>query len=69
MNAVVFNSAFNMGGSYYAATANAARAWLTLQTSVDVFAAIAPPRFPGGTRLRTPLHVLAMLWFAMRDRL
>jgi gamma-glutamylputrescine oxidase len=35
----------------------------------DILANVAPPAFPGGTRLRQPLHVLAMLWYALRDRL
>ncbi|MGQ0531411.1 MAG: NAD(P)/FAD-dependent oxidoreductase [Caulobacteraceae bacterium] len=35
----------------------------------DVLAGIAPPEFPGGAALRTPLYVLGMLWFALRDRL
>lgn len=35
----------------------------------DLFARIAPPAFPGGTRLRPLLHVLGMLWFAALDRL
>jgi gamma-glutamylputrescine oxidase len=35
----------------------------------DLFASIAPPAFPGGTALRGPLHTLAMLWYAARDRL
>ena len=35
----------------------------------DLFAAVAPPAFPGGVALRAPLHVLGMLWFALRDRL
>jgi len=35
----------------------------------DIMAKVAPPAFPGGTRLRQPLHVLAMLWYALRDRL
>ncbi len=35
----------------------------------DLLASVAPPAFPGGTRLRQPLHVLAMLWYALRDRL
>lgn len=35
----------------------------------DLMASVAPPAFPGGTRLRQPLHVLAMLWYALRDRL
>jgi gamma-glutamylputrescine oxidase len=34
----------------------------------DLFAGVAPPAFPGGVALRTPLHVLGMLWFALRDR-
>lgn len=33
------------------------------------FAALAPPPFPGGAALRGPLHVLGMLWYALRDRL
>jgi gamma-glutamylputrescine oxidase len=35
----------------------------------DLFTGIAPPAFPGGTALRYPLHVLGMLWYALRDRL
>ncbi len=35
----------------------------------DLFSRIAPPKFPGGTRLRAPLYVLGMLWFALKDRL
>ncbi len=35
----------------------------------EALAAIAPPEFPGGAALRTPLHVLGMLWYALRDRL
>ena len=30
---------------------------------------IAPPRFPGGAALRSPLLTLAMLWFSLRDRM
>lgn len=33
------------------------------------FSAVAPPPFPGGVALRGPLHVLGMLWYALRDRL
>ena len=33
------------------------------------FAAAAPPGFPGGGLLRSPLHVLGMLWYALRDRM
>jgi gamma-glutamylputrescine oxidase len=35
----------------------------------DLFAALEPPAFPGGEALRGPLHVLGMLWYALRDRL
>lgn len=35
----------------------------------DVFARLPHSTFPGGTLLRHPLLVLAMLWYAMRDRL
>jgi gamma-glutamylputrescine oxidase len=35
----------------------------------DVLAGLAPPEFPGGAALRSPLHMLGMLWYALRDRL
>lgn len=35
----------------------------------DVFAGLKHQTFPGGTLLRHPLLVLAMLWYALRDRL
>jgi len=35
----------------------------------DLFAGVEPPAFPGGVSLRGPLHVLGMLWYALRDRL
>jgi gamma-glutamylputrescine oxidase len=35
----------------------------------DLFAALPQPRFPGGAALRWPLLVLAMSWYALRDRL
>lgn len=35
----------------------------------DTMARVPAPSFPGGTALRWPLLVLAMSWFAMRDRL
>jgi len=35
----------------------------------DVMARIPARAFPGGTRLRFPLLVLAMLWYGLRDRL
>jgi gamma-glutamylputrescine oxidase len=35
----------------------------------DVFASLPHRAFPGGTALRHPLMVLAMLWYALRDRL
>jgi gamma-glutamylputrescine oxidase len=34
----------------------------------DLFAGVEPAAFPGGTTLRAPLHVLGMLWYALRDR-
>lgn len=35
----------------------------------DLMESIAPPEFPGGAAFRSPLHVLGMLWYALRDRL
>lgn len=35
----------------------------------DVLASLAPGEFPGGAMMRSPLYVLGMLWYAMRDRL
>jgi gamma-glutamylputrescine oxidase len=35
----------------------------------ELFASLEPPPFPGGVALRGPLHVLGMLWYALRDRL
>lgn len=35
----------------------------------DLLAGLAPPEFPGGAALRTPLYMLGMLWYALRDRL
>ena len=35
----------------------------------DVMASLPTPGFPGGSRLRQPLLVLAMSWYALRDRL
>ncbi len=35
----------------------------------DVMSRLPVPPFPGGPGLRTPLLVLAMTWFALRDRL
>jgi gamma-glutamylputrescine oxidase len=35
----------------------------------DCLARVPCPAFPGGAALRTPLLVLAMSWFALRDRL
>ncbi|HLZ83223.1 MAG TPA: FAD-binding oxidoreductase [Caulobacteraceae bacterium] len=35
----------------------------------ELFADLEPPPFPGGVALRGPLHVLGMLWYALRDRL
>ncbi len=35
----------------------------------DAMASIPTPAFPGGAAMRSPLLVLAMTWFALRDRL
>ncbi len=35
----------------------------------DLMASLPQPRFPGGVTLRSPLLVMAMTWYAMRDRL
>lgn len=35
----------------------------------DVLAGLPQPRFPGGIALRHPMLVLAMTWYALRDRL
>lgn len=35
----------------------------------DVMASIQTPAFPGGPAFRSPLLVLAMLWYTLRDRL
>lgn len=46
-----------------------AEAALGETSRLDTFAGVAPGAFPGGRALRGPLHVLGMLWYAMRDRL
>ena len=35
----------------------------------DLMARLPMPGFPGGPALRSPLLVLAMTWFALRDRI
>jgi gamma-glutamylputrescine oxidase len=35
----------------------------------DLMARLPLPRFPGGPALRSPLLVLAMTWYSLRDRL
>jgi gamma-glutamylputrescine oxidase len=35
----------------------------------DVMAKVPTKTFPGGPKFRSPLLVLAMLWFSLRDRL
>ena len=35
----------------------------------DFMASVPTPRFPGGAMLRSPMLVLAMLWYSMRDKL
>jgi gamma-glutamylputrescine oxidase len=47
----------------------AAEAMLGQAGRFDLMASVPTPRFPGGAALRTPLLVLAMLWFSLRDRL
>lgn len=51
-------------GGKYAALAVAGQA-----QSFDLMAQVPTPRFPGGARLRWPLLVSAMVWYALRDRL
>lgn len=46
-----------------------ARAITASAERFELMASVQPPPFPGGTRLRAPLHVLGMLWYALRDRL
>jgi gamma-glutamylputrescine oxidase len=46
-----------------------AEAALGDETRFGQFAAVAPAGFPGGALLRGPLHVLGMLWYALRDRM
>ena len=35
----------------------------------DIMASVPSRRFPGGATLRSPLLVLAMLWYSIRDRI
>src|SRR5690606_21205022 len=35
----------------------------------DTMARVPAPPFPGGAALRTPLLMLAMTWYSLRDRL
>jgi len=37
-------------------------------TGFDAMASVPSQRFPGGTLLRSPLLVLAMTWYGLRDR-
>lgn len=37
--------------------------------SFDIMSTVPSPRFPGGSRMRLPLLILGMTWFALRDRL
>ena len=39
------------------------------QGQFDALAQLPVPNFPGGPALRSPLLVLAMLWFSLRDKL
>lgn len=47
----------------------AASAMLGDAERFDVFEKLSPPKFPGGRAFRWPILVLAMSWFALRDRL
>jgi gamma-glutamylputrescine oxidase len=47
----------------------AAEAVTTTTDRFDLMAGLPLPSFPGGATLRWPLLVLAMTWYAMRDRL
>ena len=47
----------------------AAEAVLGQAGRFDLMADVPSPRFPGGSALRWPLLVLAMVWFSLRDRL
>lgn len=51
------------------AGAVAAEAIDGVATRFDIMNALPTPRFPGGSRFRSALLVLAMTWFALRDRL
>ncbi|MEL7100374.1 MAG: FAD-binding oxidoreductase [Pseudomonadota bacterium] len=46
-----------------------ARAILGEADGFDTMAAIPTTPFPGGPRMRTPLLILAMTWYSLRDRL
>ncbi|GLQ35460.1 gamma-glutamylputrescine oxidase [Amylibacter marinus] len=47
----------------------AAEAVMGRKEGFDLMASVPTPRFPGGRHMRTPLLVLAMLWYGMRDRI
>ena len=47
----------------------AAQAIMGQSEKFDLMASIPTPRFPGGAKMRTPLLVLAMVWYSMRDKL
>ena len=46
-----------------------AKAVLGQSDGFDTMAAIPTTPFPGGAALRSPLLVLAMTWYSLRDRL
>ncbi|GJL83110.1 MAG: gamma-glutamylputrescine oxidase [marine bacterium B5-7] len=50
------------------AGAIAAEAIDGVATRFDVMNKLPTPKFPGGSRWRSPLLVLAMIWFSLRDR-
>jgi len=47
----------------------AAEAMIGQAGRFDLMARVPTHPFPGGPALRTPLLILAMLWFSLRDRL
>ena len=46
-----------------------AEAVMGQEEGLATFASLPVPAFPGGTALRAPILTLAMMWFALRDRI
>lgn len=47
----------------------AAMAMMGQAEKFDLMASVPTSRFPGGSKLRSPMLVLAMLWYSLRDKL